>query len=64
MWSPVRRVRSLLVAELLKELLDSEAVPAKVVLNPEKLEDPEAPEYMVLVAKGKEHVAEEVFRKI
>ncbi len=64
MWSHFRNAPNRIVAEMWQELLECEGVPTRVLPGNEDLGTVNLVGYQVYVPVGKEHVAEEVLRKI
>ncbi len=64
MWSHFRNAPNRIVAEMWQELLECEGVPVRVLPSNEDLGTVNLVGYRVYVPVGKEHVAEEVLRKI
>ncbi len=64
MWVEVKKARSLMIAEMWKEFFEGEGIPARIL--PESGEAPgcELATYRILVPNDKEHVVEEVLRKL
>ena len=64
MWTEVKKVNSLMIAEMWKELFEGEGIPTRIL--PESGEAPgrELATYRVLVPEDKKHVIEEVLRKL
>jgi len=62
MWVEVRRVKGRVLAEMWKELFEAEGIPTRILS--EGLEEGELSTYRVLVPHFREHVVEEVMRKI
>jgi hypothetical protein len=63
MWVEVKKAPNLMLAEMWKEFLEGEGVPARVL--PEKPENAgEAAPYRIYVSQEKEHVVKEVLRKL
>ena len=58
----VRRVRGRIIAEMWKELFEAEGIPTRILSD--GLEEGELSTYRVLVPRFREHVVEEVLRKI
>lgn len=52
------------MAEVWKELFDSEALPARIAIDPDLPEDATEVRYLVLVSNTKDHIAAEILRKI
>ena len=64
MWVEYKRTKSLMVAESWKKVLDGEGLPAKILPVGDILDWGEDVPFMVMVPKGREHVADEVIRKL
>lgn len=64
MWVDYKRTKSLMVAESWKKLLDGEGLPAKILPVGDILDWAEDVPFMVMVPKGREHVADEIIRKL
>ena len=56
--------QTLKVAESWKNLLDGEGLPAKILPVGDILDWAEDVPFMVMVPKGREHVADEIIRKL
>ena len=64
MWIEYKRTQTLKVAESWKNLLDGEGLPAKILPVGDILDWAEDVPFMVMVPKGREHVADEIIRKL
>lgn len=64
MWVDYKRVESLIVAESWKALLDGEGLPAKILPEGDILDWGEHVPFRIMVPKGREHVADEIIRKL
>lgn len=64
MWVEYKRTKSLMVAESWKKVLDGEGLPAKILPVGDILDWSEDVPFMVMVPKGREHVADEIIRKL
>jgi len=64
MWTEFRRVPNLMTAEMWKELLESEGLPTRILPEGDILDWGEQVPFRVLVPRGREHVAEEILRKL
>ena len=64
MWVEVKKDRSLMVAEIWKELFEGEGVPARILPASGIPVGQEFAEYSVLVPRDKEHVIRDVLRKL
>lgn len=64
MWVQVKSASNLMIAEMWKELFEGEGIPTRVLADPDKSERGESIAYRVLVPREKEHVIQEVLRKL
>jgi|TARA_B110000438_G_scaffold180883_1_gene172819 hypothetical protein len=64
MWVDYRKAKNLLTAEMWQSLLEGEGLPSKIMPNEDILDWGEAVEFRILVPKGREHVADEILRKL
>jgi len=64
MWVEVKRAQSLMMAEMWKELFEGEGIPARILPASGEPIGQELATYLVLVPKDKEHVVQEVLRKL
>lgn len=64
MWIDYKEVNNLLVAEMWKSLLEGEGLPAKILPLGDILDWSETSKFRLLVPKGREHVADEILRKL
>lgn len=64
MWVEYKRTKTLMVAESWKKVLDGEGLPAKIMPVGDILDWSEDVPFMVMVPKGREHVADEIIRKL
>ncbi len=64
MWVEYKRTKSLMVAESWKKVLDGEGLPAKILPVGDILDWAEDVPFTVMVPKGREHVADEIIRKL
>ena len=64
MWVEIKKANNLMIAEMWKELFEGEGIPTRIL--PESGEAPgrELTTYRVLVPEDREHVIEEVLRKL
>jgi hypothetical protein len=62
MWIEIRKAPNLMMAEMWKELFEAEGIPTRILSD--GLEEGELSSYRVLVPHFREHVVEEVMRKI
>ena len=64
MWTEVKKAQNLMVAEMWKELFEGEGIPARILPASGEPMGQESATYRVLVPKDKEHIIEEVLRKL
>ena len=64
MWVEVKKAKNLMMAEMWKELFEGEGIPARILPTSGEPAGQELATYLVLVPKDKEHVVNEVLRKL
>jgi hypothetical protein len=64
MWVDYRKAPNLLIAEMWKNVLEGEGLPTKILPEGEITTWGERVAFRVLVPKGREHVADEILRKL
>ncbi len=64
MWVEVKKAHSLMMAEMWKELFEGEGIPTRLLPASGGVLDRETATYSVLVPRDKEHVIQEVLRKL
>ena len=64
MWTEVKRVNNLMLAEMWKELFEGEGIPSRILPASGEPMGQESATYLVLVPEDKEHVIQEVLRKL
>ena len=64
MWVKVKEAKSLMMAEMWKELFEGEGIPTRLLPPSGEAPDREMATYSILVPKDKEHVIQEVLRKL
>ena len=64
MWVEVKKAKSLMLAEMWKELFEGEGIPTRILPASGMPIGQELATYSVLVPKDKEHVINEVLRKL
>ena len=64
MWIEVKKARSLMMAEMWKELFEGEGIPARILPASGQPVGQELANYQVLVPEDKKHIIEEVLRKL
>ncbi len=63
-WSRYKTAPNLLKAEMWKELFEAEGLPARILPEGEIRTWSETARFVVYVPRGREHVAQEILRKI
>ncbi len=63
-WIEYKRVPNLMVAEMWKELMEGEGLPARILPEGDIRSWSETVPFVLYVPKGREHVADEILRKI
>ncbi len=64
MWIDYRKAPNLMIAEMWKNTLEGEGLPTKIIPEGDILNWSERSPFRVLVPKGREHVADEILRKL
>ena len=64
MWIDYKKVNNLTTAETWNNLLEAEGLPTMIIPEYGLLEWSEKSNFRILVPKGREHVADEIIRKI
>jgi hypothetical protein len=64
MWVEVKKAKNLMIAETWKELFEGEGVPTRIMPAPGESAGREAATYRILVPKDKQHIIDEVLRKL
>ena len=64
MWIDYKKVDNLSIAETYKNLLEAEGLPTKIMPEDGLLSWSELSKCRVLVPNGREHVADEIIRKV
>ncbi len=64
MWVEIKKANSLMLAEMWKELFEGEGIPTRILPTSGMPIGQEFATYSVLVPKDKEHVINEVLRKL
>ena len=64
MWIDYKNVPNLMIAEMWKNVLEGDGLPPKILPVTDIIHWGERIEYRVLVPKGREHVADEIIRKL
>lgn len=63
-WTPYRKAANLLMAEMWRELFEAEGLPARILPEGDIRSWSESSRFIVYVPRGREHVADEILRKI
>jgi hypothetical protein len=65
MWIQVKSAPNLIIAEMWKEFFEGEGIPTRILPDREKKSGSgELASYRILVSQEKEHVVEEVLRRL
>ena len=59
-----RKAPNLMIAEMWKDVLEGDGLPTKILPDGDILDWGERVSFRVLVPKGREHVADEILRKL
>ena len=64
MWVDFKQVPNLITAEMWKDVLEAEGLPTRILPEKDILDWGEQIAFRVMVPRGREHVAEEILRKL
>jgi hypothetical protein len=64
MWIEYKRTSNLIVAEMWKEIIEGEGLPVRLLPVGDIQDYGEQVEFRVMVPMGREHVADEILRKL
>lgn len=64
MWVEFKKTPNLMMAEMWKEVLEAEGLPARILPDGDIRDWGERVPFFLYVPKGREHVAEEILRKL
>ena len=64
MWVEYMTTPNLMIAEMWKDVLEGDGLPTKILPDGDILEWGERVSFKVYVPKGREHVADEILRKL
>ena len=64
MWMEFKKVPNLMMAEMWKEIFEGEGLPTRILPEGNILDWSQRVPFRVMVPKGREHVAEEILRKL
>ncbi len=64
MWVEIKQVKSLMMADMWKEFFEGEGIPTRILPSSGEAPGRELVSYRILVPEDKQHVIEEVLRKL
>ena len=64
MWIEYKKVPNLVTAEMWKDAFEAEGLPTKILPKGDIIDWSERVPFVVYVPKGREHVADEILRKL
>ena len=64
MWTEFKRAPNLITAEMWKEVFEAEGLPTRILPDGDILDWGERVPFRIMVPRGREHVAEEILRKL
>lgn len=64
MWTDYKKTSNLMAAQMWKDVLEGDGLPTKILPEGDILTWGERATFRVLVPKGREHVADEILRKL
>tara|TARA_B100001971_G_C17739895_1_gene310163 strand:+ start:107 stop:301 length:195 start_codon:yes stop_codon:yes gene_type:complete len=64
MWVDFMKVPSLMIGEIWKEAIEAEGLPVRLLPESGILDWSEKTSFRLMVPRGREHVAEEILRKL
>ncbi len=64
MWIEYKKVPNLVTAEMWKDVFEAEGLPTKILPEGDIVDWSERVPFVVYVPKGREHVADEILRKL
>ena len=64
MWIEYKKVPNLVTAEMWKDAFEAEGLPTKILPEGDIVDWSERVPFVVYVPKGREHVAEDILRKL
>jgi hypothetical protein len=64
MWVEVKTAPNLIIAEMWKEFFEGEGIPTRLLVHPDSKTVGEGAMYRVLIPKEKDHVVQEILRKV
>jgi len=63
-WTDYKKTSNLMAAQMWKDVLEGDGLPTKILPDGDILTWGERAAFRVLVPKGREHVADEILRKL
>ena len=63
-WVPYKKAPNLVMAEMWKQLFEAEGLPARILPEGDIRAWSETTSFVVYVPRGREHVAQEILRKV
>ena len=64
MWVDYRKAPNLMIAQMWKDVLEGDGLPTRILPEGDMVSWGERVAFRVLVPKGREHVADEILRKL
>lgn len=64
MWTDYKKASNLMSAQMWKDVLEGDGLPTKIIPDGDIITWSERSTFRVLVPKGREHVADEILRKL
>ncbi|MSQ22075.1 MAG: hypothetical protein EXR53_02035 [Dehalococcoidia bacterium] len=64
MWVEYKKAPNLIIAEMWKQLLEGEGLPARLLPEGDIQDWGEQVPFRIMVPRGREHVADEILRKL
>ena len=64
MWVEFKKAADLMLAEMWRDVLEGEGLPARILPEGDILDWSERVPFTIYVPQGREHVAEEILRKL
>jgi hypothetical protein len=64
MWVDYKKAPNLMMAEMWKEILEGEGLPVRLLPEGDILDYAESVPFRIMVPRGREHVADEILRKL
>ncbi|HCH35539.1 MAG: hypothetical protein CL777_06350 [Chloroflexi bacterium] len=64
MWVDYKKAPNLMIAEAWKEILEGEGLPVRLLPQTDITDHREFSSFRVMVPRGREHVADEILRKL